>query len=131
LEQEKAWMTLVYLSLAVVVIATTIGWTVLLYRQHQGRLASHQQHQQLMALRAELRAVSSAAMGVGQRLITVEKKLNAAIEKQQHLEVSGSNLLPMLSGPVSAEQLVERYGFSEVEARLISRLVDTEAEYND
>jgi hypothetical protein len=124
-------MTLVYLSLAVVVIATTIGWTVLLYRQHQDRLASHQQHQQLMALRTELRAVNSAAIGVGQRLITVEKKLNAAIEKQQHLEVSGSNLLPMLSDPVSAEQLVERYGFSEVEARLITRLVDTEAEYNE
>jgi hypothetical protein len=123
-------MTLVYLSLAIVVIATTIGWTVLLYHQHQARVASHQQHQQLMALRAELRAVNSAAMGVGRRLITVEKKLNAAIEKQQHLEVSGSNLLPTLSGPVSAEQLVERYGFSEVEARLIARLVDTEAEYN-
>ena len=124
-------MTLVYLSLAVVVIATTIGWTVLLYRQHQARLASHQQHQQLMALRAELRAVNSAAMGVGQRLITVERKLNAAIAKQQHLEVSGSNLLPMLSGPVSAEQLVERYGFSEVEARLITRMVDTEAQYSE
>ena len=101
-------MTLVYLSLAIVVIATTAGWIVLLYHQHQARLASHQQHQQLMGLRAELRAVSSAAMGVGQRLITVEKKLNAAIEKQQHLEFSGSNLLPMLSDPVSAEQLVER-----------------------
>jgi hypothetical protein len=124
-------MTLVYLSLAVVVIATTIGWTVLLYRQHQASLASHQQHQQLMALRAELRAVNSAAMGVGQRLITVERKLNAAIAKQQHLEVSGSNLLPMLSGPVSAEQLVERYGFSEVEARLITRLDDTEAQYSE
>jgi hypothetical protein len=64
-------------------------------------------------------------------LITVEKKLNAAIKKQQHLEVSGSNLLPILSGPVSAEQLVERYGFSEVEARLITRLVDTEAQYSE
>ena len=124
-------MTLVYLSLAIVVIATTIGWTVLLYHQHQARVVSHQQHQQLMALQAELSAVNSAAMGVGQRLITVEKKLNAAIEKQQHLEVSGSNLLPMLSGPVSAELLVERYGFSEMEARLITRLVDTEAEYNE
>lgn len=124
-------MTLVYLSLAMVVLATTIGWTVLLYRQHQAKLASHQQQQQLMALRAELRAVNSAAMGVGQRLITVEKKLNAAIEKQQHLEVSGSNLLPMLSDPVSAEQLVERYGFSEMEARLITRLVDTEAECDE
>ena len=124
-------MTLVYLSLAIVVIATTAGWIVLLHRQHQARLASHQQHQQLMALRAELSAVNSAAMGVGQRLITVEKKLNAAIAKQQHLELSGSNLLPVLSGPVSAEQLVERYGFSEVEARLITRLVDTEPEYNE
>jgi hypothetical protein len=123
-------MTLVYLSLVIVVIATTIGWIVLLYHQHQARVVSHQQHQQLIALRTELRAVNSAAMGVGQRLITVEKKLNAAIEKQQHLEVSGSNLLPTLSGPVSAEQLVERYGFSEVEARLIARLVDTEAEYS-
>jgi hypothetical protein len=123
-------MTLVYLSLAIVVIATTIGWTVLLYHQHQARVVSHQQYQQLMALQAELRTVNSAAMGVGQRLITVEKKLNAAIEKQQHLEVSGSNLLPMLSGPVSAEQLVERYGFPEAEARLITRLVDTEPEYN-
>lgn len=123
-------MTLVYLSLAGVVFATTIGWTVLLIRQHQARLASHQQHQQLLALRAELRAVNSAAMGVGQRLIAVEKKLNAAIEKQQHLELNGSNLLPMVTGPVSAEQLVERYGFSDVEARLISRLVAAEPEYD-
>ena len=121
-------MTLVYLSLAIVVIATTIAWAVLLYRQHQ---ASHQQHQELMALQAELRAVNSAATGVGQRLIAVEKKLNASIEKQQHLEVSGSNLLPMLSDPVSAEQLVERYGFSEMEARLITRMVDTQAQYSE
>lgn len=123
-------MTLVYLSLAGVVLATTIGWTMLLIRQHQARLASHQQQQQLLALRAELRAVNSAAMGVGQRLIAVEKKLNAAIEKQQHLELNGSNLLPMVTGPVSAEQLVERYGFSDVEARLISRLVAAEPEYD-
>lgn len=121
-------MTLVYFSLAMVVLVTTAGWTVLLFRQREASLALRSQHQQLMALQAELTAVNSVSTGVGQRLIAIEKRLNAAIEKQQHLELSGNNLMPVLSGPMSAEQLVERYGFSEVEARLITRLVDTEPE---
>ena len=121
-------MTLVYICLALVVIVTTIGWILLLARQQQQELAGRRLQRQLLALQAELKAVNSAATGVGQRLIVLEKKLNAAIARQQHLEVNGNNLMPMLTGPVSAEQLVERYGFSEVEARLISRLVTAEPE---
>ena len=124
-------MGMVYLALAIVVIVTTTVWWLLLLRLREAELASKHWQQQLRALQAELRAVNSASMGLGQRLIAIEKKLNAAIEKQQHLEVSGSNLLPLLAGPVPAEQLVERYGFSEVEARLIARLLATEPALND
>lgn len=116
------------MCLALVVIVMAIGWILLLARQQQQELAGLRLQRQLLALQSELRAVNSAATGVGQRLMLIEKKLNAAIARQQHLEVSGSNLMPMLTGPVSAEQLVERYGFSEVEARLISRLVKAEPE---
>jgi len=124
-------MGMVYLALAIVVIVTTTVWWLLLLRLREAELASKHWQQQLRALQAELRSVNSASMGLGQRLIAIEKKLNAAIEKQQHLEVSGSNLLPLLAGPVPAEQLVERYGFSEVEARLIARLLATEPALND
>jgi len=124
-------MGMVYLALAIVVIVTTTVWWLLLLRLREAELASKHWQQQLRALQAELRSVNSASMGLGQRLIAIEKKLNAAIEKQQHLEVSGSNLLPLIAGPVPAEQLVERYGFSEVEARLIARLLATEPALND
>ncbi len=118
-------MALVYFSLAIVMVFSALGWGFVILRQRQAQRTQQQLQQQLLALQAELTAVNSAAIGIGQRLIATERKLNAAVEKQQHLELSGSSLVPLLSGPASAEHLVERYGFSEVEARLISRLTET------
>lgn len=94
-------------------------------RLSQLEIHSNAQHKRLSR---ELAVVNSAAMGVGQRLAMAENKLRLAIEKQQQLEGQQGDYLPysqaasLVAEGAKAEQLIDRYGFSEAEASLLSRL---------
>ena len=67
-------------------------------------------------------------MGVGQRLINVEKKLKLSIEKQLQMEMTNVDYLPyhqaasMAEDGADVEQLVERCGMPEAEANLLTLL---------
>jgi hypothetical protein len=83
--------------------------------------------QQIHALKRELAVVNSAAMGVGQRLINVDKQLKLSIEKQQQREMTNVDYLhysqaPIVSPEVDADQLADRYGLPEAEADLLALL---------
>ena len=81
--------------------------------------------QQVQALKHELAVVNSAAMGVGQRLIHVEKKLKLAMEKQQKMEMTNVDYLPYSHASIAGvdvDQLADRYGLPEAEANLLSLL---------
>lgn len=78
-------------------------------------------------LSRELAAVNNGAIGVGQRLINVEKKLNTTIDEQERLQASAEyqpyGQAEALAGQgVKAQQLTERFGLSESEAQLMSLL---------
>lgn len=79
----------------------------------------------LTQLNRELEAVNNGAIGVGQHLIHVEKKLNVAINEQERLQANtefqpfGQAQALAVQG-VNAEQLCERFGLSESEAQLMS-----------
>ena len=80
----------------------------------------------LHTLRQDLEIVNGAAMGVGQRLIAVEKKLNISIEKQEQMNCDNADLLPysqaasLAESGADVEELIEKYGLPEAEANLLS-----------
>lgn len=117
-------------GIAVIVIAfTTLAlYSLALNRRLRCLALDHQQ--QIDRLRRDLTSINSAAIGVGQRLISAEKKLKAAAEAQAEAPqpvspYSGDPLDEAASsaGPdISAQELVDRYGLSEAEANLLSLL---------
>ncbi len=85
---------------------------------------------QMGRLQHDLSTINSAAMGVGQRLISAEKKLRGSMEKQQQFEMNSVDHLPfdqavsLVEGGADAGQLVDRCGLSEAEAGLMALLQD-------
>jgi Flp pilus assembly protein CpaB len=117
-------MTLMWALLIVFAIIAVAACGVaarLAQRLSQLEIHIEAQHKHLSR---DLAVVNSAAMGVGQRLSMAEKKLRLVNEKQQQIEGQQVDYLPynQVAEGVNAEQLIDRYGFSEAEASLLSRL---------
>ncbi len=129
-------MTLMWIAIAVLFLLA-VGMLVyaLLLKKRLSLLEAHF-IEQIQSLRHEMAVYNSAAMGVGQRLINTEKKLNAMMDKQQQLTTSDTDYLPFSKAMALAEhgadarQLVEDCGLSEAEAKLVA-LLQGAAEYND
>lgn len=92
------------------------------------KLLSRQHQQQIERIQRELSAMNSAAIGVGQRLISAEKKLKSAaaaepIQRKDDFDSDPLDAAASVAGRgVSAQELVDRYGLSEAEANLLSLL---------
>lgn len=78
------------------------------------------------ALRNETHAMGSGAIGVGQRLVEVEKRLNHTVERQQEIEQRDPGALPynyavrLVEMGASADDLVKNCGLARAEAELIT-----------
>lgn len=79
----------------------------------------------LRKMNHDMNVINSGSIGVGQRLIEVEKKLNIAVERQQELQsyeigyapyAQAAKLMDMGAGIVD---LVQKCGISKAEAELI------------
>ncbi|MFK7159783.1 DUF2802 domain-containing protein [Marinospirillum sp. MEB164] len=88
-------------------------------------------HLLVKALRNETHAMGSGAIGVGQRLVEVEKRLNSTVERQMEIEQKDPGSLPyayavrLVEMGATAEDLIQNCGLARVEAELIA-LVHTE-----
>ncbi|OPX56789.1 Protein of unknown function [Oceanospirillum multiglobuliferum] len=82
--------------------------------------------QLVQTLRNETHAMGSGSIGVGQRLLEVEKKLNYTAEKQVELEQKDSGNIPyiyairLVEMGASADDLVDNCGLARVEADLLA-----------
>lgn len=78
------------------------------------------------ALRNETHAMGSGAIGVGQRLVEVEKRLNSTVERQMEIEQRDPGSLPyayavrLVEMGATADDLVNSCGLARVEAELIT-----------
>jgi len=87
--------------------------------------------QEITKLRHDLSVVNRASVGVGQHVISVEKKLATNIEKQQQLEMTHGDYLPykqafsLVENGADASQLVAQCGLSEAEASLLTLVSNT------
>ncbi|MBE0505287.1 MAG: DUF2802 domain-containing protein [Marinospirillum sp.] len=102
-------------------------------RQLKERLTDARNETYLLvkALRNETHAMGSGSIGVGQRLVEVEKRLNSTMERQMEFEQRDPGSLPyayavrLVEMGATAEDLIENCGLARVEAELIT-LVHTE-----
>lgn len=80
----------------------------------------------VQAVRNETHAMGSGSIGVGQRLVEVEKRLNSTMEKQAELEQKDPGNLPyayamrLAEMGATADDLVKNCGLARSEAELIS-----------
>ncbi|WP_416885841.1 DUF2802 domain-containing protein [Marinospirillum sp.] len=111
--------------------------SMLLVRRHIRHLnqrldeSKKEMHLLVKALRNETHAMGSGAIGVGQRLVEVEKRLNSTVERQMEIEQKDPGSLPyayavrLVEMGATAEDLIQNCGLARVEAELIA-LVHTE-----
>lgn len=117
------WIVLVVCCITLVAVAT---YAVQLSKRITQ--VEQQAEKETLDLSHELAAVNNAAMGVGQHLISVEKKLKLSIEKQQQITLNTIEAIPynqptsLAGNGANADELVERYGVPEAEADLLTLL---------
>ncbi|WP_426417566.1 DUF2802 domain-containing protein [Aestuariirhabdus sp. LZHN29] len=86
---------------------------------------AYELHRRIETLESDLRAVGAGAIGVGQRLLKVEQRLGATIDKQEALEqrdpakVSYTEAGKLFEMGASTEEVMENCHISVAEARLI------------
>lgn len=87
------------------------------------------QHQALInVLRNEIRAMTSGSIGMGKRLIAIERTLNITVERQQELENRDPGVLAynqaakLMEMGASVDDLVSNCGIGRPEAELMALL---------
>ncbi len=120
---DTAWLIPIFsLLIASLALCATV-WVLLRLRSHE-RLSA----ESIARLKDELLTVNGAAIGVGQRLIAVEKKLKISLEKQNILGMGNVDTQPydqaasMAEQGADIQQLVDQCGLLEAEASLLSLL---------
>ncbi|MBP0049995.1 DUF2802 domain-containing protein [Marinobacterium sp. AK62] len=116
---------LIVLGLALLaLVAAAICIHVLIRVRRQER-----QHQALInVLRNEIRAMTNGSIGMGKRLMAIERTLNITVEKQQELENRDPGVLAynqaakLMEMGASVDDLVRNCGIGRPEAELMALL---------
>lgn len=118
---SQDWMVLAVLLALGLVVVLLIG----LLRTRQGLRQTRQQQE---ALQADLRALVSAAIGVGERVHRIEKSLREVSHRQEQIDQTDpgaqayQQAIKMAQKGSSAEELIEICGLTRGEADLIAML---------
>ncbi len=117
--------TLAGVTTVALLLAVASSWKLRALRQQLHQWQEEQQ-QAMEALRQENYAMSKGAMGVGQRLVQVEKRLSSTMEKQIEIEQRDPGSIPyayavrLVEMGASTEDLINNCGLARVEAELIT-----------
>ena len=114
------------LGLWLIAAALVVIASVALAARKKSMLIEVLLRKELSELRQELHVVGSGAMGVGQRLMAVEKRVNQTAERQQELQQKDINSLPyqhaskLLEMGAGVDDLVSSCGLARAEAELVA-----------
>jgi hypothetical protein len=124
-------MISVWLALFVLAIAALSAWVYAL-SNHKKLLATREEFEAtLAALKQEIRSIQKINLGVGQTLLSVEKKLNHTIERQQQqLDLSASeysfdHAATLAENGADAVEISKKFGMPQAEAELMSLMRKT------
>lgn len=110
--------TLLMIGAAVIML---LAWLSIRRLRYQSR----QQQKALASVKNDLRALTTAAVSVGERLLEVERRQRRLAERQEQVDIYESANQPyehairMVEKGASVEQLVEVCGLSTNEAELL------------
>ncbi len=114
------------LDVATVLLAGSLTLLLLnlfLLRRYRNRKADSEM---VKSLQRDLRALTSAAVGMGERVLKVERHQRQLAERQEHMDIFEpanqpyENAIRMVQQGAKAEDLIKNCGLSTSEAELIS-----------
>jgi len=122
---ESQWLFNLLLTLQFVILIGVVVWAF--------RLSKRLDRMKLQCTDAEVsqrkqvQVLASGSIGMGRRLVAIEKKLNLAVEKQSEIlskegNVSYNRAMELLEMGATIDDLVSKCGLIRAEAELISLL---------
>jgi len=122
---ESQWLFNLLLTLQFVILIAVVVWAFRLSK----RLEKMKQERAEVELnqKKQVQVLASGSIGMGRRLVAIEKKLNLAVEKQSEIltkegGVSYNRAMELLEMGATIDDLVSKCGLIRAEAELISLL---------
>ena len=122
---EFQWLFNLLLTLQFVVLIAVIIWA---FRLSNRLKSMKRQHVEIeLNQKKQVQVLASGSIGMGRRLVAIEKKLNLAVEKQSEIlskegNVSYNRAMELLDMGATIDDLVSKCGLIRAEAELISLL---------
>lgn len=122
---ESQWLFNLLLMLQFVILIAVVVWAFRLSKRLE-RMKQHHSEAELNQ-KKQVQVLASGSIGMGRRLVAIEKKLNLAVEKQSEIlskegGVSYNRAMELLEMGATIDDLVSKCGLIRAEAELISLL---------
>lgn len=114
-----------FISFGLVAFASLISVVIAFNCYRKSEKARQKVTEELATVLSEFQAFKSSSIGIGKKLMGIEKELADAVEKQQDFEFQDPNSLPytqasrLIQMGADAEDLVNSCGLSKAEAELL------------
>lgn len=122
---ESQWLFNLLLILQFVILLGLAAWA---WRLSKRLKHAEQKHQEAdLNQKKQVQVLASGSIGMGRRLVAIEKKLNMAVERQSEIlskegNVSYNRAMELLEMGATVDDLVSKCGLIRAEAELISLL---------
>lgn len=122
---EFQWLFNLLLTLQFAVLIAVIIWAFRLSNRLKSMKRQHIETE--LNQKKQVQVLASGSIGMGRRLVAIEKKLNLAVEKQSEIlskegNVSYNRAMELLDMGATIDDLVSKCGLIRAEAELISLL---------
>lgn len=123
---ESQWIFNLLLVLQFVLLVALAIWAFRLSRKVKQMQRSAQEAD--LSQKKQVQVLASGSIGMGRRLVAIEKKLNMAVERQSEIiskegnSVSYNRAMELLEMGATVDDLVSKCGLIRAEAELISLL---------
>lgn len=122
---ESQWLFNFLLILQFVILIGVVVWALRLSKRLNQMKQWHAESE--LNQRKQVQVLASGSIGMGRRLVAIEKKLNLAVEKQSEIlskegGVSYNRAMELLEMGATVDDLVSKCGLIRAEAELISLL---------
>lgn len=122
---ESQWLFNFLLVMQFLILIGVVVWALRLSRRLDKVKQQHAESE--LNQKKQVQVLASGSIGMGRRLVAIEKKLNLAVEKQSEIlskegGVSYNRAMELLEMGATIDDLVSKCGLIRAEAELISLL---------
>lgn len=122
---ESQWLFNLLLTFQFLLLVALAVWAIRLSKRM--KQMTLQQQEDNINQKKQVQVLASGSIGMGRRLVAIEKKLNMAVERQTEIlskegSVSYNRAMELLAMGATVDDLVSKCGLIRAEAELISLL---------